>query len=252
MLFTYDGIVVGRRDIGESNCFIDILTDEQGIIEATAHGVKKINSSLLGSCGLFSYATFCLNKTKQRYSVNSAKPKRSFHELGSDIEKLALGSYFAQAVKFCTPQEQAAEGSDSLVRFFAISLYEAEMARDTARLACVKAAFELRLMCLSGYRPDLEGCAKCGKGDIESGDLVPAHGELYCEDCPRPDGLPVDRAVIEAMRYIVDAAPKRIFSFRLDDEGIRRLGQVCEAYALYELDRGFASLDYYKKVRNSK
>ena len=40
MLFTYDGIVVGRREIGESNCFIDILTDEQGIIEATAHGVK--------------------------------------------------------------------------------------------------------------------------------------------------------------------------------------------------------------------
>ena len=150
MLFTYDGIVVGRRDIGESNCFIDILTDEQGIIEATAHGVKKINSSLLGSCGLFSYATFCLNKTKQRYSVNSAKPKRSFHELGSDIEKLALGSYFAQAVKFCTPQEQAAEGSDSLVRFFAISLYEAEMARDTARLACVKAAFELRFSCMLG------------------------------------------------------------------------------------------------------
>ena len=29
MLFTYDGIVVGRREIGESNCFIDILTDEQ-------------------------------------------------------------------------------------------------------------------------------------------------------------------------------------------------------------------------------
>ena len=80
MLFTYDGIVVGRRDIGESNCFLDILTDEQGIVEATAHGVKKINSSLLGSCGLFSYSTFCLNKTKMRYTVNSAKPKRSFHE----------------------------------------------------------------------------------------------------------------------------------------------------------------------------
>lgn len=130
MLFTYDGIVVGRRDIGESNCFLDILTDEQGIIEATAHGVKKINSSLLGSCGLFSYSTFCLNKTRLRYSVNSAKPKRSFHELGSDIEKLALASYFAQAVKFCIPEEQAANGSDSIVRFFAISLYEAEMARD--------------------------------------------------------------------------------------------------------------------------
>ena len=167
MLFTYDGIVVGRRDIGESNCFIDILTDEQGIIEATAHGVKKINSSLLGSCGLFSYAPFCLNK-------------RRFHELGSDIEKLALGSYFAQAVKFCTPQEQAAEGSDSLVRFFAISLYEAEMARDTARLACVKAAFELRFSCMLGYFPDLRGCCNCGCGEHDEMFFLPDSGELIC------------------------------------------------------------------------
>ena len=116
----------------------------------------------------------------------------------------------------------------------------------------MKAAFELRLMCLSGYRPELEGCAKCGKVEMENGWLVPAHGELYCEDCPRPDGLPVDKAVLEAMRYVIDAAPKRIFAFRLDDEALRRLGSVCEAYLLYELDRGFASLDYYKKVRKSK
>ncbi len=49
MLYTYDGIVVGRREIGDNSCFIDILTDEQGIVEATAHGAKKMNSALLSS-----------------------------------------------------------------------------------------------------------------------------------------------------------------------------------------------------------
>ena len=170
-----------------------------------------------------------------------------FRGLRGDIELLALGSYFAELLEAvsdedCPEPEILQLGLNGLYAL-ASGMFPPEQ---------VKAAFELRQMCLSGYRPELEGCAKCGKVDIESGYLVPAHGELYCEDCPRPDGLPVDRAVIEAMRYIVDAAPKRIFSFRLDDEGIRRLGQVCEAYALYELDRGFASLDYYKKVRNSK
>lgn len=106
MLVTYDGIVVGRREIGETSCFIDILTDEQGIVEATARGAKKINSSLLSSAALFSYSTFSLNKNKMRYSVNSAKPKFGFHEIGTDIEKLALASYFAQAMKYCTPSEQ--------------------------------------------------------------------------------------------------------------------------------------------------
>ena len=44
MLVTVEGIVIGRRSIGEDSCFIDVLTDEYGVIEATAHGVKKITS----------------------------------------------------------------------------------------------------------------------------------------------------------------------------------------------------------------
>ena len=44
MLITVEGIVIGRRTIGENNCFLDVLTDEFGVIEATAHGIRKITS----------------------------------------------------------------------------------------------------------------------------------------------------------------------------------------------------------------
>lgn len=256
MLFTYDGIVVGRREIGESNCFLDILTDEQGIIEATAHGVKKINSSLLGSCGLFSYATFCLNKTKLRYTVNSAKPKRSFHELGSDIEKLALASYFAQAVKYCTPQEQVQVGSesrDSLVRFFAISLYEAEVAADAARLACVKAAFELRLSCMLGYFPDLRGCCNCGCGGHDEMFFLPDSGEIICGDCFDRDYdgryFVLTREILAAMQNIVYARLDQAFRFTVSPEGARLLGIVTENYFLARTERSFPALKYYKSIR---
>ena len=30
---------------------------------------------------------------------------------------------------------------------------------------------------------------------------------------------------------------------------LSELGEVCEAYTLYQLDRSFGSLDYYKKLR---
>ena len=62
MLVTYDGIVIARREVGENSVFIDILTDEQGIIEASAHGANKINSSILSAAALFSYSTFSLSK----------------------------------------------------------------------------------------------------------------------------------------------------------------------------------------------
>lgn len=254
MLFTFDGIVVGRREIGENSCFLDILTDEQGIIEATAHGVKKMNSSLLGSCGLFSYATFCLNKTKLRYSVNSAKPKRSFHELGSDIEKLALGSYFAQAVRFCTPQEQAQHtaNSDSLVRFFAIALYETETAKSAERLCVVKAAFELRYSCMLGYLPDLRGCCNCGEFEHQEMFFLPDSGELICGGCFDRDYrgryFVLSPEILAAMRNIVYAKLDRAFRFSIPDSSAAMLARVTEHYFLSRTERSFTALDYFKSV----
>lgn len=250
MLVTYDGIVVGRREIGDNSCFLDILTDEQGIIEASAHGAKKLNSSLHGSAGLFSYATFCLSKNKERYTVNSAKPKRSFHRLGSDIVKLALGSYFAQAVRFCTPQEQSQQ--DSVVRFLAIALYEAEMAADPVRLSCVRSAFELRYSCMLGYFPDLRGCSNCGGFEHEEMFFLPDSGEIICGDCfDRSYGgryFVLTPEMLAAMRNIVYAKLDRAFRFGISDKAAKLLERVTENYFLARTERSFTALDYFKGI----
>ncbi len=244
MLFTYDGIVVGRREVGESGCFIDILTDEQGIIEASAHGAKKINSPLLSSASLFAYSTFCLNKTRLRYTVNSAKPKYSFHDLGSSIEVLSLATYFAQAVRFCTPQEQT---QDSIVRFFAIALYEAGKAQ---RLETVRSAFELRYASMLGFCPDLRACCNCGCYEHKEMFFLPDSGELLCGECfdreydGRYSVLPPD--TLSAMRNIIYAPLERAFRFKISGDSALALSRVTENYFLSCSERSFPALDYYK------
>ena len=63
---------------------------------------------------------------------------------------------------------------------------------------------------------------------------------------------PAQRSPISltAMRHIVNADPKKIFSFTLGDAGRRQLAHVCEDYTATQLERGFASLDYWKKVKD--
>lgn len=255
MLVTYDGIVVGRREIGENSCFIDILTDEQGIVEASAHGAKKINSSLLSSAALFSYSTFCLNKNKMRYTVNSAKPKFGFHELGTDIEKLALASYFAQAVKFCTSSEQdQLEGSrDSLVRFFAVALYETLHAGETRSLEAVKAAFELRYSAILGFSPNLVACHNCGHYDCERGMyFLPRKAKLVCADCLNPE-FEGERVLLLpetlfAMRNIVFSPLEKCFKFSVGEQAEKQLSEIAEDYFLYRTERTFTALEYFKKL----
>jgi len=42
--------------------------------------------------------------------------------------------------------------------------------------------------------------------------------------------------------------PKRLFSFQLDGESLRQMGDTCEAYVLTQLERGFGTLDFYKQM----
>ena len=188
--------------------------------------------------------------------MNSAKPRRSFHQLGSDIEKLALGSYFAQAVKFCTPQEQAQYGSgigDSTVRFFAIALYETETSQSAARLSAVKSAFELRYACMLGYLPDLRGCCNCGA--FEHGEMffLPDSGEMICGDCFDRDYkgryFVLSPEVLSAMRNIIYAKLDRAFRFGISDSGAALLDSVTEHYFLSRTERSFTALDYFKSIR---
>lgn len=255
MLVTFDGIVVGRREIGENSCFIDILTDEQGIVEATAHGAKKINSNLLSSASLFSFSTFCLNKNKLRYTVNSAKPKYGFHKLGSDIEKLALASYFAQAVKFCTPSEQnqREENRDSVVRFLAVSLFETLRAGGGRTLGSVKAAFELRYSVILGFAPNLVACHNCGHYECDSGMyFLPRKSKLVCADCLNPEFegelVLLFPETLAAMRNIVFSPLDRCFKFTISGDPEKQLSKIAEDYFLYRTERTFTALEYYKKL----
>lgn len=259
MLFTYDGIVVGRREVGDNSCYLDILTDEQGIIEAAAHGAKKINSALLSSASLFSYSTFCFSKSGLRYTINSAKPKYSFHEIGADITKLALASYFAQAVRFCTPEEQfqgVSRLQDSLVRFFAIALYEIKDAelpeqRKSARtLETVRAAFELRYAGMLGFRPDLRACFNCGCYEREHMFFLPNKGALVCGECfnreYQGESVELLPQTLNAMRHIIYSDLSKCFRFTVAPSAERQLSEITEHYFLNRTERGFGALEYYK------
>jgi len=137
MLVTVDGLVISRREFGDTSCFIDIFTKEYGVIEAVAKGVKKINSPLNQATALFNLATFCLHKKDLRYTVNSAKCKLSFHEVSADLKRLALAAYFAELVKFTATPEQ---DSGNTLRLMLMAMYD--LCRDKYTIEQIKAKFE--------------------------------------------------------------------------------------------------------------
>ena len=116
----------------------------------------------------------------------------------------------------------------------------------------VRAAFELRLLALSGYEPLLDDCAMCGRADLTEPVFDAAQGVVLCKTCAGPaGGLPLDAGALAAMRHIVGAPSKRLLSFTLEPASLARLSVVCETFAAVQLDRRFRTLDFYKSIRST-
>ena len=120
-------------------------------------------------------------------------------------------------------------------------------------LSLVKAAFELKAMCLAGYEPLLDGCAVCGTEPPEEPRFHLREGVLHCARCRGEVGdgisMPLNGQALEAMRHIAYGDPKRLFSFRAEGEGLQQLADLTEAYLHTQLERGFRTLDFYKQMR---
>lgn len=87
----------------------------------------------------------------------------------------------------------------------------------------LKAIFEMRLLSIAGYMPNLVACETCGAFESDPMFFDAVHGRLYCANC-RPKGmhdtLPI--GIVTAMRHIVFSDFDKVFHFTLPDDSIRR------------------------------
>ena len=245
---TTKALVLRAVDYKESDRILTLLTAEQGKLTVSARGCRKKGSAIAAGCQLLAWSEMVLYDYKGRWSVKESVPERLFSGVRGDLERFALGCYFAEAA-----EALALEGlpSQELLSLTLNSLHALDEMKSKP-LALVKAAFEWRCMCLAGYEPQVDGCAVCGTEEPEQARFHLREGVLHCEGCRGGVGegisMPLNAQAVAALRSIVHGDPKRLFSFRVEGEGLRQLGETAEAYLHTQLERGFRTLDFYKQL----
>lgn len=242
------GIVLRETNYKEADKILTVLTEEGGKRTIKARGCRRKGSALAAPSQLLTYSDMTLFEYKDYYTLNEGSTVSLFRHVREDLEKLALGSYFAEVV-----EAVAEEGTPEpeMMSLLLNSLYALDALNKP--LPLVKAAFELRLLCVAGYAPLADACGVCGVPEPEHPCLNLSEGVLHCSACRGEVGegisMPLSRGALAALRYIVYGDPKRLFSFQTDEESLRLLGDASEAFLLTQLERGFKTLDFYKQIR---
>ncbi len=245
MYLTTKGLVLRVTNYSDSDALLTVLTHTNGKLTVKARGLRRKNSPLAAPCQLLTYAEFTLFEYRGRYTINEARPIELFGALRKDLEKLALGTYFAQVAEVICQEDVP---NPELLSLVLNSLYA--LTKPDVSALQVKAAFELRSICLAGYLPDLSGCAICG--NPQPGRLNISEGNLECEHCRDTSSggirMPLTAGALDAMRYICSCGPKRLLSFQISADSLDCLANAAESYLATQLERGFSTLDFYKSL----
>lgn len=245
MYLNTKGLVLRITTYNDNDALLSILTPNYGKITVKARGLRRKNSPLIAPCQLLAYADFTLFEYRNMYTINEAHSVELFSALRKDLLKLSLGTYFAQAAETMSQEDLPNPELLSLVLNCLHALSKLDVP-----LTLIKAVFELRSACLSGYTPDLFGCYRCGCDDPDRFDI--SEGRLECAKCRNPESsglrMPITPGVLDAMRYIYGCDSRKLFSFRVSEDTVERLSSVTESYLSTQLERGFSTLDFYKSL----
>lgn len=240
------GLIIREQAIGESDRLVTVLTRDQGVVRAFARRAKNYKDSKNSGTSLLCYSRLELYEGRDKYIINAAYPIEVFFELRRDIVRLALGQYFCELAAELVP---AGVESEEYLRLVLNALHF--LCADARPEALLKPIVELRMLSISGYMPDLVGCAGCGRYEAERMFFRINRGEIYCQDCYLNKGSPavgLSPGALTGMRHIIYSDFEKVFSFRLTGAPLRELCEAAEAYAVSVLQKRLGTLDFYRSL----
>ncbi len=246
MYINTTGLVLRVTDYKDSSRILTVLTSSEGKLTVSARGAMRRGSRLAAAVQPLAYSDMTLSQSRDRWTLTEAQTIELFSGISSAVELLALGSYFAELLEAVSDEDSP---NPDVLSLGLNALYM--LSRNERSPALIKAAFELRLMCLAGFEPIVSACAVCDKEDVVAPRLDLRGGTVLCRNCKASgaaETAPLDQGSLDALRFIVSADPRKIFAFKLEDEALGKLSRAAESYVSTQLDRKFRTLDFYKQL----
>jgi len=241
-------IVLKESHFAERDRLVVLFTPERGKLRVLAKGVRRTTSRLAGHVGLFMHSSLFLVHGRTFDLVTQGETIEQFPLLSRDLWRLSLAFYAGELVDRFTEDEQPVAGLfDALVTCCRRLNHEATNPALTAR------AFELELLGVVGYRPQLHTCVLCN-AVIQPGPngFSYADGGVVCPACIQrsPSACPVQVEALRMLRNLQTRPEPAIQALRTSKDALDEAEGLMLGYIQYLLDMRIRSVGFLDVVRS--
>lgn len=174
-------IVIGSLDLGEADRLVTFYSLRFGKMKAVACGSRRLKSKWGRSTQLLTHCqlVFYEKKNSQLHRLRQCDIITSCSGLWSELKKLTAGLYVAELVARTAPE---GEENDELFYLILKVLNLLEQGADPETSLRI---FEIRLLSMLGYRPQIGQCIYCNQAISKNSKISfsPIKGGVICNNC---------------------------------------------------------------------
>jgi DNA repair protein RecO (recombination protein O) len=243
-----EAIVLRHTDWGEADRLLWLFTREIGKVKVVAKGVRKPRSRKAGHLEPFTRVELLLAHGRDFLIVTQAEAKEAYLELRQDLVRVGYASYIVELLDRFTYEEGE---NFALYRLLSETLSRINIETDPAFAVRY---YEVRLLDLVGFRPQLLHCVNCGE-EIHAEDQFFSFkkGGVICPNCgTTEEGVrPVTMPALKILRHFQRSSYAEAQRARLSTPVDRELENLMGQYLTYLLERGLNTPSFLKRVRKT-
>ncbi len=225
-----------------------LFTRELGKVRAIAKGVRKLRSRKAGHLEPFTRSSLLLARGRDMLIVTQAETINAHLSIQDSLELIGYASYVIELLDRFTYEEGE---NRALYRLLADTL---ERLSSQPGPALPVRYYEIRLLDLLGFRPQLFSCARCGK-EIQAEDqyFSAEAGGVLCPSCGRqaPGAHPISMQTLKCLRHMQRSSYAEAGRLPIAPAANRELEILMQQYLTYLLERGLNTPAFLRRVRRS-
>lgn len=245
--YRVEAIVLRRTDFGEADRLVTLYTRERGKIRALAKGVRKPQSRKTGHVELYMRSQMQLAAGRTFDIVTQAELVEAYQPLREDLVRLTYAAYVVELLDRFVQEE---EPNRALYALLAEAL--GWFATDDNLLLCAR-YYELRLLALTGFRPQLFHDVISGEPIEEKDYLFSAElGGLIAPTLRGHDrqARPISAAGVKVLRFLQTRSFDTVRALHLRRDLHSELESVLHHYLTHLLERRLQSVEFLYRLRH--
>jgi DNA repair protein RecO (recombination protein O) len=201
-----EAVILRTYKLAEADKIVVCLTRNEGLVRGVARGARRLKSRFGASLEPFTHTalTFYAKEGRELVTFSRIEIIKSYFALSRDPEVVSALEYLSQLVMEFAPPHQADE---KLFRLL-LACFESA-ARDPESTGSLRPYFELWLLKLNGFLPDLSVCARCEKS-LKQGEenlSLTNEGTLLCGSCADGPAFPLTPGMHRQLLSVNKLAP---------------------------------------------